>query len=138
MAIINMQTMRYINLLDRASSVKTKQCFLYNNIIFFAVPKALVSKAIGPSAINVRRIQEHLGKKVRIIPAPFGLEDVPRFVHNLVSPNKFKSIEVKDGAFILTAGNNQNKAVLIGRNKRRFEELRIILLDIFGMELKIL
>ena len=62
MAIINMQTMRYINLLDRASHVKTSKCFVYNNTIMFAVPKEMVSKAIGPDAINVRRIQEVLLK----------------------------------------------------------------------------
>jgi transcription antitermination factor NusA-like protein len=133
-----MQTMRYINLLDKASQVKTKQCFIYNNIIFFAVPRALVSKAIGPSAVNVKRIQEHLGKRVKIIPAPNGIEDASRFVTDLVSPNKFKSLEIKDGNFVLTAGNNQNKAVLIGRNKRRMVELEVIIKDIFGLDLKII
>ena len=133
-----MQTMRYINLLDRASQVKTKQCFVYNNTIFFAVPRQMVSKAIGPAALNVKRIQENLGKKVKIIPAPDGLEDAKVFIHNLVFPNKFKSLEIKDNSLILTAGSNQNKAVLIGRNKRRFEELQKIIQDIFHMNLKIL
>lgn len=138
MATISMQTMRYINLLDRASQVKTKQCFVYNNTIFFAVPRQMVSKAIGPAALNVKRIQENLGKKVKIIPAPEGLEDAQVFIHNLVFPNKFKSLEIKGSSFILTAGSNQNKAVLIGRNKRRFEELQKIIQDIFHMDLKIL
>jgi transcription antitermination factor NusA-like protein len=132
-----MQTMRYINLLDEASRVKTKQCFVYNNIIFFAVPKALVSKAIGPSANNVKSIQEHLGKKVKIIASPAGLENASKFVQDLVAPNKFRSLEIKEGCIVLTAGNNQNKAVLIGRNKRRFEELEGIIQDVFGLCLKI-
>lgn len=132
-----MQTMRYINLLDRASSVKTNKCFIYNNTIFFAVPKSLVSKAIGPAALHVRRIQEHLGKRIRIIPEPQGLADASKFVQDLVSPVKFKSLEIKDSSFVLTAGNNQNKAALIGRNKRRFEELHKILYDLFVMDLKI-
>jgi len=138
MAIINMQTMRYINLLDRASRVKTRQCFIYNNTIFFSVPRELVSKAIGPAALNVRKIQENLGKKVRIIPEPKGLFDAPRFVHDLVSPTRFKSLEIKDGSFILTAGSNQNKAILIGRNRRRFDELQKILHDLFGVNLEII
>lgn len=129
--------MRYINLLDRASNVKTKQCFTYNNTIFFAVPRELVSKAIGPSALNVKNVQENLGKRVKIIAAPNGLEDSLKFVQDLVAPNKFKSLEIKDKCFVLTAGNNQNKAVLIGRNKRRFLELAAILKDIFGLDLRI-
>ncbi len=132
-----MQTMRYINLLDRASRVKTKQCFIYNNTIFFAVPGELVSKAIGPSALNVRKLQENLGKRVRIIQEPLGLRDAQRFIHDLVGPNKFKSLEIKDNSIVITAGNNQNKAILIGRNKRRLEELEKIIHDIYGIDLRI-
>ncbi len=138
MATIDMQMMRYINLLDRASQVKTKQCFLYNNTIFFAVPKGLVSKAIGPAALNVKRIQDNLGKKVRIIEEPEGLHDASRFVKDLVAPSKFKILEIKDNCFIITAGNNQNKAILIGRNKKRLEELQKIVHDIYSMDLKII
>ena len=138
MAIINMQTMRYINLLDRASNVKTKQCFIYNNTIFFAVPRALVSKAIGPSALNIRKMQEDLGKKIRVIPEPQGIADASRFIHDLINPVRFKSLEIKDNNIIITAGSNQNKASLIGRNKVRAEELHQILRDLFGLDLKIL
>ncbi len=129
--------MRYINLLDRASNVRTKKCFVYNNTIFFAVPKNLVSRAIGPSALNVKKIQENLGRRVRIIAEPENVWDAMRFVKDLVNPNKFKSLEIKDNCFILTAGSNQNKAILIGRDKRRLEELKSIIFDIWGMDLKI-
>ena len=132
-----MQTMRYINLLDRASRVRTNRCFVYNNTIFFAVPRNLVSRALGPAAINVRKIQENLGRKIRIVAEPEGAWDAKRFVGDLVSPNKFKSLEIKDNLIILTAGSSQNKAILIGRNKKRLEELDSILQDIFGMALKI-
>ncbi len=132
-----MQTMRYINLLDKVSQVKTKRCFVYNNTIFFAVPKHLVSKAIGPSAVNVKRIQEHLNKKIRIIAESEELKDIGRFVKDVVAPVKFKSFEIKNNNLVLTAGSNQNKASLIGRNRTRFEELREILHDMFGIDLEI-
>ena len=108
-----MQTMRYINLLDRTAHVKTRKCFVYNNTIFFAVPRQFVSKAIGPDASNIRKIQESLGKKIKVIKEAGGYEDAENFVEDVVSPAKFKSFEVKDGAGIITAGNNQNKAILI-------------------------
>jgi len=136
MSIIDMKLMRYINLLDRISRVKTRKCFVYNNIIVFAVPKMMISQAIGPGAVNVRRIQEQLGKKVKIVAEPTGIEDAEEFTREIVSPIKFKSLELKDGFFILTAGSS-SKAALIGRNKRRFDELRQTLMDNFGVELKI-
>ncbi len=137
MSVIDMKLMRYINLLDRTSRVKTRKCFIYNNIIVFAVPRGLMSQAIGPGAINVRRIQDQLGKKIKIIAEPESKADAENFVRDIVSPIKFKSLELKDGIFILTAGS-ASKAALIGRNKRRYEELREILLNNFGVELKII
>ena len=131
-----MKLMRYINLLDRTSRVKTRKCFVYNNVIFFAVPRAMIAQAIGPGASNVRNIQEQLGKRVKIISEPSGIEDAPDFVREIVSPVRFKSLEVKDGVFILNAGST-SKAALIGRNKTRLEELKEIMLNNFGLDLKI-
>jgi transcription antitermination factor NusA-like protein len=136
MSTLNMQTMRYINLLDRASHVKTTKCFSYNNMIVFAVPKAMISRAIGPNASNIRIIQESLGKRVRIVAEPNGISDAEKFVSDIVSPIQFKSLEIKDGVFVLNAGS-QSKASLIGRNRRREEELNLILMDSFGISLKI-
>lgn len=137
MATIDMQTMRYINLLDRASHVKTHTCFVYNNTIMFAVPRSMVSKALGPDALNVRRIQDELGKKVRILAAPEGRQDLNEFVGKLIAPVGFKSIEVKGEECIINAGS-QHKAALIGRNRRRFEELATVIKDLFSLELKII
>ena len=136
MSVIDMKLMRYINLLDRVSRVKTRRCFVYNNVIIFAVPKLMMSQAIGPGAVNVRRIQEQLGKRVKIVAEPEGLEKAQEFVEGVVSPLRFKSLELREGFLVLTAGST-SKAALIGRNKRRFDELRRIIMDNFGIELKI-
>jgi len=138
MSIINMQTIRYINLLDRASNVKTSKCYTYNNAIIFAVPKNLVSKAIGPDASNVRLIQEKLGKRVRIIEEPNGIGDILKFIQDIVYPIKFKAIDIKNKDVLVSAGNAQNKAALLGRNKRRYEELKIIIHGVFQLDLKII
>jgi len=138
MSVINMQAMRYINLLDKVSHVKTRKCFFHNNTVFFAVNGAFMSRAIGPAAENIKKIQDRIGKKVKIIKEAGGIDDAARFVEDVVSPVKFKSLEVKEGVVIITAGSNQNKASLIGRNKRRYDELKKILYDIYKLDLKIL
>lgn len=138
MAFLNMQTIRYINLLDKVSNVKTSKCFVYNGTIIFAVPSNLVSKAIGPGAVNIRRIQESLGKRVRVMSRAEGKEDAERFVRNLVEPVSFKSVEVRDGELIIVAGSTQSKAALIGREKRRLNELSQIVKDTFSLDLRII
>lgn len=137
MTIINMQTMRYINLLDRVSHVKTSKCFVYNNKIFFAVPRMMIPRAIGPDLSNLRMIQMQIGKKIKIIAEAAEPRDVKRFVEDIVSPVKFKALEISDNMMIITAGSVLNKAALIGREKRRMLELAQVVKDNFGLDLKI-
>lgn len=136
MTTINMQTMRYINLLNRVSNVKTTKCFVYNNVIIFAVPASLLSRTIGPNGKNVREIQNRLGKRVKIVREANGIGDAERFVEDIVEPIAFVSFEVRGNEIVITAGT-RNKAALIGRNKRRLIELSRIIGDNFGKELKI-
>ena len=64
---IDMREIRYLNLFERVTGVRTKDCFFYNNMILFAVPPGFVSKAIGENGKNVRQIAETLGRKIKII-----------------------------------------------------------------------
>ena len=137
MKTIDMQDMRHLNLFGKITQVRTRFCFNYNNLIIFCVPKNLVSRAIGENGRNIKRINEILSKKVKVVSKPEGIHEIKRFVEAIVSPVTFKDLEVKDNEIILTAGF-QSKAALIGRNRRRLHELQKILKDYFGKELKII
>lgn len=138
--VIDMRRMRYINLFSRISSVRTTNCFEYNNQIVFAVPKKLVSKAIGRSARNIRKIKEILGKRVKIIvmPSVSDRSGIVKFVEDLVSPIELSRIEIKGDSLLITAGR-QSKAAIIGRNRIREKELFEIIKNSFRiLDLRIL
>ena len=137
MTTINMQTMRYINLLDRVSRVKTMRCFSYNNAIVFVVPSHFMSQAVGVQGKHVQIIQNMLGKRVKIVPDVRGIEDAKRFVQDVVEPLSFRSLEIGDNEIVITAGG-MHKASLLGRNKIRLQELGQIVKDMFGKELRII
>ena len=137
MKTIDMQDIRHLNLFGKITQVRTRFCFNYNNLIIFCVPKNLVSRAIGENGRNIKRINEILSKKVKVVSKPEGIHEIKRFVEAIVSPVTFKDLEVKDNEIILTAGF-QSKAALIGRNRRRLHELQKILKDYFGKELRII
>ena len=128
--------MRYINLLSKITRIHTRNCFVYNGVVIFAVPAKLLSRAIGPAGKNVKALQENLGKRVKIVADVEGVENAEKFVKAVVYPVEFVSLELKDRTLVLTAGS-RNKAALIGRHKRRLIELNKILEDTFGKELKI-
>ena len=115
---INMQDMRYLNLFEKITKIDTRFYFLYNETIYFCIPKHLISKAIGEGGKNVRLIHNILGKRIKIIPMPNGIEHIKPFIETIVEPVTFKSIEISNNEVILVAGGTQSKAMLLGREKR--------------------
>ncbi|VVB83392.1 Uncharacterised protein [uncultured archaeon] len=135
---IDMQDIMHLNLFSQITRINTRFCMKYNGAIIFCVPKNLLAKAVGEQGRNLRRLSETLGKKIRIIPMPRGLHDARGFIQTIVKPITFKDLEIKGNEIIITAGNIQSKAALIGRDKRRLIELEKIVESFFGKELKVI
>jgi len=131
-----MRDLRYLNLFERITNIRTRYCFEYNNTIIFCIPGKLISKALGPNARNIRRISEILRKRVKIIFLPRNLSDARNFIGSIVSPVMFKDLEITPEEIILTAGS-QSKAALIGRNRRRLLEMQKIVRNFFKRDFKI-
>ena len=133
---IDMACMRHLNLFERVTGVRTKNCFLYNNQLIFAVPADLISRVIGEDGKNVKRMAAILGKKIKIVAFPENAGSVGKFISDIISPVSFRSLEIAGNEIIITA-NKEVKAALIGRNKVRLEELKKIAEEHFGKELRI-
>jgi len=133
---INMQDMRYLNLFEKMTRVQTRYCFKYNEFIVFCVPKHLVSAAIGEDGRNVKRMSEILRKRIKVIPIPDGIYHIKQFIEAIISPIRFKDLNISGNEVVLTAGS-QNKAALIGRNKRRLLEMQKIMKDYFNKDFRI-
>jgi len=138
MAIIDMQTMRYLNLFERIVRVRATKCFVYNNMIYFTIPSRFFSKAIGNQNQAAKLISEQLGKRIRIIKdTNDDLDSIGRFIEAVVSPAGFSSIDFQNGIYVITAGSRERAATLIGRNKVRLNELNSIMESYFRKEVKI-
>jgi len=131
-----MQDMRYLNLFGKITRVSTRFCFKYNEAIVFCVPMRFVSQSVGERGENIKKMSEILRKRIKVIPAPRGIQDAKKFIEAIVSPVKFNGLEVTDNEIVLTAGSH-NKAALIGRNKRRLLEMQGIVKDFFDKEFRI-
>jgi len=132
---IDMQEMRYLNLFERIMGVRTRFCFKYNESIVFCVPKPLVQRSIGQGGRNIREMSEILDRRIKIVAQPMGIWDAEYFIRSIVSPTTFKNFEIKGNEILITGGDN--KAMLIGRNKRRLFEMQKIVEDFFGKEFRV-
>lgn len=136
---INMKDLMYLNLFEKITKVRTRSFFEYNNRVYFCVPKQFLKQALGEEAKNIRKINKITGKKVRIVaqPNPNNTQEIKKFIEKIVSPVEFKDIEVTDKEIKIHAGS-MNKASLIGKNKRRLEEMNKITKDYFEKEFKVI
>lgn len=134
--IIEMEDLMHLKLFEGVTKISTRYTFMYNNTLFFCVPKNYLSKAIGKDASNVKRINSISKKRVRILPLPRDEKDIKKFIEAIVSPVDFSDLEIKSNEVVLTAGN-QSKAALLGREKRRFKEMEKIVRDYFKKSFRI-
>jgi hypothetical protein len=134
--VIEMEDLMHLKLFESVTKISTRYTFIYNNILFFCVPKIQLSKAIGKDAVNVKRISSISKKRVKVLALPKADNEIKKFIQSIVSPIEFSELEIKPNEIILTAGM-QNKASLLGREKRRLKEMEKIIKDYFKKDFKI-
>jgi NusA-like KH domain protein len=135
---LGMQFIQYMTFFEKLIGLRTVHCFSYNGAINFVIKPKFIARAIGESGLNIKKLSSKLRKKVKIIPAPSGIHDAEKFIATIVHPIKFKKLSIQNKEAIITA-SPQSRAMLIGRNKVRLEELQNILKEYFGInKLKII
>ena len=134
--IIDMQNMRYLNLFEKITGIRTRFCFEYNNFLMFCVPRPMISKAIGEKGRNIKKLNDILGRRIKIVPAPRDSGDAELLIKSIVNPIIIKDVEVTDNEILVNAG--RNKAALIGRNKRRMIEMEKVTKGFFGKEFRVI
>ena len=133
---LDMQDLRYLNLFAQITKVNTRYFFEYNNMLVFCVPRKLIKKALGQNAENLKKISGIIGKRIRVVAQPEGVEDAREFIERVVSPLTFSGLEITTDEIIMNAGK-MNKALLIGREKRRLNEMQNIIKYFFKMGFRI-
>lgn len=127
-----MQFIQYMNFFERCIGLRPKYCFSYNEAIVFVVQPKFVARVIGESGSNVRKLSERLRRRVKIVAGPSSIKDVEKFISSIVYPLKFKKLVV-EGDEITIFAPPQSKALLIGRNKIKMNELEDILKGYFNI-----
>ncbi len=130
---LDMQFIRYANLFNEITGIRTNHCFEYNNTIVFVVPRKFIMRAIGYNNSNLEKLSRIIQKKIKVVAIPNGREDIENFVSVIIRPAKFRGIEIRDDEAIITAGI-QSKASLIGKGKCRIYEMENILEQYFGIK----
>ncbi len=109
--VYDMALMQIMNLFEKITHAKLKDCFIENEQLFFVVQELELGKALGNHAINVKKLQETLNRKIKIV--EFN-SDVIQFVKNVLYPLRTANIEQQDDVLTITPADVKTRGYIIG------------------------
>lgn len=118
-----MQILQFIELFEKVSRAKTKDCFLFQDKICFMVPKGHLHKALGPNKKNITKLESLTKRRIKIIEYN---DDVLQFIVNVLAPLKVVEIKNEEGIVTITGPDQKTKGLMIGakaQNLRGYEQI---------------
>ena len=110
--VISSDTLRYIQIFEKVTRVRAKDCFEENNLMFYVVDKGNLGQAIGKESHRLRKLEEILKKKVKIVE----FDQKEKFIKNLFKPFVLTSLEIRDEtrgnvAYVSVEPKDKGKAI---------------------------
>lgn len=122
--------MKYMQLFESLTKSKLKDCIAGEQLIFI-VEENEIGKAIGKGGSNVRRVEELLKKKIKIV--EFN-PDVKQFVRNFVMPLHVNEINEEGNIITIAGPDTKTKGLLIGRDRKNLDNLKSVVNRYFEVE----
>lgn len=126
----NADDMKIIQLFETLTGAKLKDCIMDESILFI-VAEHEIGKAIGKKGSNIKRLEQLLKKKIRVV--SFN-DNVTKFISNLLLPLKADNIENNDGEITITGPDVKTRGLIIGRNKQNLNNLMSIVKRYFSVK----
>ena len=128
-----MQSIGLINIFEKNTGAKVKDCFNEGDILVFVVHPKELRKALENGGEKIRRLMAVTKKRIRII--EFN-EDIEKFALNLLYPLRPET-EFKEGILLIHGKDAQEKGKIFGREKTNFKRIQGIIHKYFKVEVKV-
>ncbi|MDY6985508.1 MAG: NusA-like transcription termination signal-binding factor [Candidatus Thermoplasmatota archaeon] len=90
--VISQDTLRCMQLFENVTEVRSKEILEEGDTVVFLVDKGKLGQAIGKGAHRLKKLEDLLNKKVKIV--EFDSEE--RFIKNLFKPFPLTSLDIRD------------------------------------------
>lgn len=118
------ETLKLMSLFESVTRSRLKDCFVdKNEMQTFVVQQGEIGKAIGKGAVNVKKLEKMLNRKIKILEFNSSLID---FVRNLLYPLKTRNIVENECIVTIESEDSKTRGLIIGRNAvnlRNFEAI---------------
>ncbi len=128
--------LKLMSFFEASTKAKLRDCFVDGNgLLVFVVESAQYGLAVGREGANVRRVEESLKRKVKIVEFS---DDLATFVNGLIQPLKASSVDVAEGVVTIAPASASDRGLLIGRGGKNVHNFQTIVQRYFPIkELKI-
>lgn len=130
----DIQTIGYINLFEKNTSAKVKDCFSEEEFLVFVVQPGNLRKALENHGQKIQRLNNLMKKKIKVI--EFDL-DPKKFLHNLLYPMK-PEIDLLNDSILIKTKDIREKGQIFGREKTNLKRIQGILNKYFQLKIKII
>ena len=121
--VYDIKLMQYISLFENLTKAKVKDSYLKDKGIVFIVEKGGLFKAIGKNGANIKRIENMLNRRIKIVEFD---ENTEKFVKNLIKPVEVEVSLIGQNVEIKPK-EARTKGLLIGREGKNLKELKDII-----------
>ncbi|MEK6907418.1 MAG: NusA-like transcription termination signal-binding factor [Nanoarchaeota archaeon] len=132
--IFDKDKIQKITLFENLTRSKVKG-MLEDEKLIIIVEHGELGKAIGSKGKNIKMIENMMHKRLRII--EFN-ENPVNFINNFIYPIKVESITLNNNVIEIKANDRKTKGLLIGRERRNFNELSDLVKEYFNLTIKII
>ncbi len=117
---LTLETIQYINLFEKITSSKLKDCFLEGSTLVFLVEEGGVKKAV----IKLEKLKRLIKKEIKIL--GFSTDPV-KFINNLLYPVRVKSVKVEGDKAVISCFDTKSKGKVFGRDKENLARISRLL-----------
>lgn len=133
--ILDQETFGLSSLLEKLTGAKVKDCFIDNDVIYFVVGAGELGRVVGKDGINIRRVQEELKKRIRVIEYRDSVVD---FVKNIIYPLEAEEVILQEKMVLIRDHSKKTKSLLIGREGRNLRLINRAVKRFFNVEVKVI
>lgn len=131
---LDQETEGWSSLMERISGARVKDCFQDEDTVYFIVAPGEIGKAIGKGGVNIKRVQQELNKKIKVVEFRELVQD---FLRNLMYPTAVEEIAEEEEVLVLKDRSAKTKGLLIGRNGKNLKFLNRAVQRFFNKEVRV-
>ncbi|MFB6182749.1 MAG: NusA-like transcription termination signal-binding factor [Candidatus Nanohaloarchaea archaeon] len=124
-ATYDTEMIRAINMFESITDVEVRDAIIKEDEAYFIVPEGKAGMAIGKGGKVVQKVQDRLGKEVKIYEYS---DNLGKFINNLI-PTNLRGVTVEDEEDKKVEINvpREKKGRIVGKNGQKIDSIREIL-----------